>query len=169
MRRIRVVGIDPGSLSCGFGVIEQDDLGNLRHICSGTITLPRREPLRMRLRLLYEEVRGIMKRYGPEEAAIETVFFAKGVNSALHLGYARGVILLATAEEGIDLYEYSPGEVKKAVVGYGRAEKGQMQWMVRTILSLEETPLPDSADALALAICHLNTVRGTGRALRGSS
>lgn len=128
------------------------------HVSSGVIALPKKEPLHIRLKQLHEDIRDIMKLYDPEQAVIEKVFFAKGIKAALHLGYARGVILLAVAEEDVVLQEYSPNEIKKAVVGYGRAEKRQVQKMVKTILSLDEEPSPDGADALALAICHLNTM-----------
>ncbi len=152
------MGIDPGSLFCGYGIVEQDGMRNISHVVSGVITLPKREPLYMRLRRLYEDVRSILRLYEPRQAVVEKVFFAKGVKAALHLGHARGVVLLAAAEEGVVLHEYSPSEIKKAVVGYGRAEKAQVQKMVQTILSLDETPPPDGADALALAICHINAM-----------
>jgi crossover junction endodeoxyribonuclease RuvC len=155
----RVVGIDPGSILCGYGIVEQDSRRNLLHVSSGTITLARNKPLETRLKVLYGELRSILLNYSPDEAVIEKVFFAKGIKAALNLGHARGVVLLAIAEEDINLFEYNPNEVKKAVVGYGKAEKSQVQQMVKTILSLNDDPLPDSADALALAICHLNTIR----------
>jgi len=158
VRAIRVMGIDPGSISCGYGVIEQDERRNLFHVSSGVIALPGKEPLHVRLKHLYGDIRDVVKLYGPEQVVVEKVFFAKGVKAALHLGHARGVVLLAVAEEGLALQEYSPNEIKKAVVGYGRAEKRQVQKMVQTILSLDEEPPPDSADALALAICHINTM-----------
>lgn len=156
-KRVRVVGIDPGSISCGYGIVEKDSRKRLIHISSGTIELPRNNPLEVRLKLLYLELKSILQRFEPVEAAIEKIFFALGVKAALHLGHARGVVLLAISEIGINLYEYSPNEVKKAVVGYGKAQKIQVQQMIKTILSLKELPSPDAADALALAVCHLNT------------
>lgn len=159
MKRLRVVGIDPGSINCGYGIVERGSSNNLSHISSGTIQLPRQKPLAERLQLLYSRLRDVLGEYSSEEAAIEKVFFAKGIKAALNLGHARGVVLLALAEDELPVHEYNPNEIKKAVVGYGKAEKGQVQKMVRMILSLDEEPLPDSADALAIAICHLNTLR----------
>ncbi|NOZ26212.1 MAG: crossover junction endodeoxyribonuclease RuvC [Nitrospirae bacterium] len=158
MSSVRILGIDPGSILCGYGIVEQDERRRLTHLGSGVIALPRKKPLHMRLMHLYEDVRNIVRLYEPQQVVVEKVFFAKGVKAALHLGHARGVVLLAVAEEGVELQEYSPNEIKKAVVGYGRAEKCQVQKMVQTILSLDGIPSPDSADALALAICHVNTM-----------
>jgi crossover junction endodeoxyribonuclease RuvC len=105
---------------------------------------------------LYKGLSEVISRYRPSGAAVEKIFFAKSVRSALSLGHARGIALLAVAEGGVDLYEYTPLEVKKAVVGYGRAEKKQVQEMVKNILSIDSQLSPDGADALALAICHIN-------------
>jgi crossover junction endodeoxyribonuclease RuvC len=159
---MRVVGIDPGSLACGYGIVEHAAGGTLRCVDYGTIVLPARDELHDRLRLLHETLLEMLRRNRPDEAAVEKVFFARSVKSALSLGQARGVALLCIAEAGIPYGEYSPNEVKKAVVGYGKAEKRQVQEMVRMILSLGELPPPDSADALALAICHLNQFRPEG-------
>ncbi len=159
MKSVRVVGIDPGSILCGYGVIELSSRKEILYIASGTIRAKRTDPLDRRLKTLYEDLCSVLKEYAPEEAAIEKVFFAKGIKAALNLGHARGVVLLALAEAGIKLNEYSANEVKKAVVGYGKAEKRQVQEMIRAILSLPTTPPPDSADALALALCHLNMLR----------
>ncbi len=153
----RIIGIDPGSIACGYGVIERDSRKNLVCLAYGTINLPRNLPLHERLLRLYHEIVIVLKEYRPEEAAVEKVFFAKGIKAALNLGHARGVVLLALAEEGVAFSEYNPNEMKKAVVGYGKATKEQVQQMVKVILSLREVPLPDSADALALGICHLNS------------
>lgn len=156
---MRVVGIDPGSINCGYGIVERDNNNNLIHISSGTIQLPRQKPLAERLKLLHAQLRHMLREYSSEEAAIEKVFFAKGIKAALNLGHARGVVLLALSEDDLPVHEYNPNEIKKAVVGYGKAGKEQVQKMVTMILSLDEEPLPDSADALAIAICHLNTLR----------
>jgi crossover junction endodeoxyribonuclease RuvC len=156
-RRIRVIGIDPGSILCGYGIIAEDRSRNLIHISSGTIKLPKSKPLASRLKMLHEELREVLREFDPQESAIEKVFFAKNIKSVLQLGQARGVVLLSIAEADLAIHEYNPNEVKKAVVGYGKAEKSQVQQMVKTILSLNSLPSPDSADALALAICHLNT------------
>ncbi len=159
MSSLRVIGIDPGTIFCGYGLVERDSKKNLIHIDSGVIRLPRQRPLSERLNILYDRLLELINQYQPQEGAIEKVFFAKSINGALGLGHARGVALLALAKKGIGVKEYSPNEVKKSVVGYGKAEKHQVQRMVKTILSLSEEPSPDSADALAIAICHLNTTR----------
>ncbi len=159
MSNLRVIGIDPGTITCGYGILERDARKNIIYIDSGTLRLPRNRPLPERLKTLYNGIYELLKEYKPDEAAIEKVFFSLSINAALGLGHARGVVLLALASERILIKEYSPNEVKKSVTGYGRAEKGQVQQMVKTILNLKHTPSSDSADALALAICHLNTMR----------
>ncbi len=160
MNTTRVIGIDPGSICCGYGIVERDEKKNLRFIDAGIIRLPRNRALSERLRLLYKSLSELLEEFSPSEAAIEKVFFAKSINGALGLGHARGVVLLALAQRGIQIMEYSPNEVKKSVVGYGRAEKSQVQKMVKNILTIKNHNLQsDSADALAVAICHLNTVR----------
>lgn len=162
---VRVLGIDPGSRICGYGIIEtavrsrgQSKDGYI-YIASGRIELSVKLPLHLRLKEIYDELTDIIREHRPTEAAVERVFFAKSARAALNLGHARGVSLLAATSERLPVYEYSALEVKKAVVGYGRAEKRQVQQMVRTILNLRTTLSPDSADALALSICHLNTMR----------
>jgi crossover junction endodeoxyribonuclease RuvC len=171
----RILGIDPGSVMCGYGLIEtfssQEAVisTNLRvnrpecvYIASGRIILPSKSPLYLRLKKLYDSLVDIIRGYKPHEMVVERMFFAKSAKAALILGQARGVVLLAAASEGLNVYEYSALEVKKAVTGYGRAEKRQVQEMVIRILSLKSqiTNLTeDSADALALALCHLNNIR----------
>jgi crossover junction endodeoxyribonuclease RuvC len=149
------MGIDPGSRNCGYGLISSDG----QYIASGTIATNSRDPLHTRLMGLYGGLSEIIRRYEPRRAVVEKIFFAKSTRSALALGHARGVALLTVAEGGLELYEYSPLEVKKAVVGYGRAEKKQVQAMVKNILGINTRLSPDGADALALAICHLNKAR----------
>ncbi|RMG02860.1 MAG: crossover junction endodeoxyribonuclease RuvC [Nitrospirae bacterium] len=157
---MKVIGIDPGSIACGFGVVEKDGRGRLHCIEYGTIRPERGLALHERLGVLYKTLTEVIDRTGPDEAAVEKVFFAKGIKAALNLGHARGVALLSIAEAGLPYFEYNPNEIKKAVVGYGKAEKRQVQEMVKVILSLREIPQTDSADALAIAICHLNQFRG---------
>lgn len=157
---MKVIGIDPGSIACGFGVVEKDSRGVLHCIEYGTIQPGRGLALHERLGVLYSTLTDVISRTCPDEAAVEKVFFAKGIKAALNLGHARGVVLLSIAEAGLPYFEYNPNEIKKAVVGYGKAEKRQVQEMVKVILSLKEIPQTDSADALALAICHLNQFRG---------
>lgn len=159
---MRVLGIDPGSQICGYGIIEQDGekgLGGYAYVASGRIELSSGSPLHIRLNEIYSALAEIIQEYRPVQAAIERVFFARSVKAALHLGHARGVSMLAATAEGLQVYEYSAVEVKKAVVGYGRAEKSQVQAMVKAILNLTTALSPDSADALALSICHLNTMK----------
>jgi crossover junction endodeoxyribonuclease RuvC len=178
----RILGIDPGSIICGYGLIKtvnsqqliinsqktgistnlQDNRPDCVYVASGRISLSQKSPLYLRLKNLYDSLLDIIRRYKPHEMAVERVFFAKNVKAALSLGHARGIALLAAASEGLNIYEYSALEVKKAVTGYGRAEKSQVQAMVMRILSLKSqiTHLTeDSADALALALCHMNTLK----------
>ncbi len=151
-----VLGIDPGSRKCGFGILTPDG----KYLASGTIVLPAGEPLPSRLRELFDELASVIEEFRPTLAAVEKVFFAHSAKSALILGQARGVALLAASVGGLEVREYSATEVKKAVTGYGRAEKGQVQDMVKSILGLGGHALsPDGADALAVAICHLSTLR----------
>ncbi|GAB4405795.1 MAG: crossover junction endodeoxyribonuclease RuvC [Thermodesulfovibrionales bacterium] len=157
---MRVIGIDPGSRICGYGIIEWRDGG--KYIASGRIEASRRAPLHIRLREIHDALVEIIRQYRPADAAIEKVFFAKGARAALNLGHARGISLLAASSEGLSVYEYTASEVKKAIVGYGRAEKRQVQEMVMVMLDLNMALSPDSADALALSICHLNTIRLIG-------
>lgn len=171
---LRVIGIDPGSRICGYGIIEAgagsvnqqntiknrvQPTGGYRYIASGRIEMSPKSSLHLRLKEIYDALADIIREYRPCEAAVERVFFAKSAKAALNLGHARGVSLLAATSEGLPVYEYSALEVKKAVVGYGRAEKRQVQEMVRMMLNLRTTLSPDSADALAISICHLNTMR----------
>jgi crossover junction endodeoxyribonuclease RuvC len=160
---LRVIGIDPGSRICGYGIIElgtsRNGRGAYSYVASGRIELSPRDPFPKRVKETYDALVDIIRQYKPGQAAIEQVFFAKSVKAALHLGHARGVSMLAATSEGLAIYEYTALEVKKALVGYGRAEKRQVQEMVRAILNLKPVLSPDSADALALSICHLNSLR----------
>lgn len=159
-----IIGLDPGSALLGFGVLEQT--GNrLRAVEYGAISTPKTLELAERLGLLYEQLTGLLARVRPESAAVESLFFNVNVRTALAVGQARGVALLACSQAGCRVCEYTPQQVKQGVVGYGRAEKAQVQEMVRLLLHLEQKPRPDdAADALALAICHANT-EGVQRAL----
>jgi crossover junction endodeoxyribonuclease RuvC len=155
---MRVLGIDCGGECTGYGVVEQDAHGSLRHLCSGAIRLSPREALELRLKKICEGLTGIIGRYSPEQVAIEDVFYAVNVKSALKLGHVRGVAMLVAAQAGLEVIAYSPLSIKSAVVGYGRAEKSQVQLMVARLLELPAPPEPpDVADALAIAICHLHT------------
>lgn len=155
---MRVLGIDCGSEITGYGVVEQDGDGRLCHIASGAITLSLRNTLPMRLSHLFSELRTVIQLHRPDAAAIEDVFYALNAKTALKLGHVRGVALLTAASCGLQVAEYAPLTVKSAVVGYGKAEKEQVQQMVARLLNLSKPPQPnDVADALAIAICHLHT------------
>ena len=149
-----ILGIDPGIAIAGYGVIEESN-NSIRVIDYGAITTPSTMDTPQRLVKIYDAVQALISRYQPDEVAIEELFFNKNVKTALTIGHARGVTVLAAAKKGLDLYEYTPLQVKQSVVGYGRAEKSQVQQMVKILLNLKEIPRPnDAADALAVAICH---------------
>jgi crossover junction endodeoxyribonuclease RuvC len=153
-----VLGVDPGSIKCGYGLIGVKDR-DAHYISSGTIAPPPSKPLHERLKHIFDVLSDIIRRSRPDIIVVEKIFFAKGTKSALSLGQARGIILLAAASEDIEIHEYSALEVKKAVVGYGRAEKRQVQEMIRLLLNVSETLSSDSADALALALCYANAIK----------
>jgi crossover junction endodeoxyribonuclease RuvC len=154
---MRVVGIDPGTATTGYGVIEET-AGRLALIRYGTICTPAGMPMPRRLLELHRQLTELLALHAPDTAAVESLFFQKNVRTALSVGQARGAALLALAEYGVPIGEYSPLEVKQAVTGYGGAEKRQVQAMVRTLLNLPEPPKPDdAADALAVAICHAHS------------
>ena len=152
-----VLGLDPGTASTGFGVISV--MGNrLRTLEYGVVETPAGVPLEQRLECIYGEIEGLLGRHRPVATAVESLFFNANVRTALAVGHARGVTLLACSQAGCEVFEYTPQQVKQAVVGYGRASKGQVMEMVRVLLGLSETPRPDhAADALGVAICHANT------------
>ncbi len=150
---MRVLGIDCGTERTGYGIIESDGRAH-RLVAAGVIRTSAKEPLEVRLAGIARELRAVIGQYRPEAAAVEEVFHAVNVQSALKLAHARGVALLAVAEAGLELGEYSPLEIKTSVVGYGRAEKSQVQLMVRSLLALSGEIEEDAADALAAAVCH---------------
>ena len=161
---MRVMGIDCGSEYTGFGVVEQQDNGGLLCLALGAVRLSTREPLEIRLRRIFQELSRVMADHLPEVVAIEDVFYAVNAKSALRLGHVRGVAVLAAAEAGLPVATYAPLAVKLAVVGYGRAEKSQVQMMVTRLLRLKVAPEPpDVADALAIAICHIHTATTLAR------
>jgi crossover junction endodeoxyribonuclease RuvC len=155
---MRVLGIDCGGEYTGYGVVEMHSSGKLGCLACGAIKLSPRETLPRRLSRIYVQLSDIISKHEPDEVAIEDIFYALNVNSALKLGQVRGVAMLAAATAGLEVAEYSPLTIKSSVVGYGRAEKQQVQHMVTRLLSLAEPPEPmDASDALAIAICHLHT------------
>lgn len=155
---MRVLGIDCGTELTGYGVVELSPNGTLGCLSCGVIKLSLRDPLPARLATIFDRLNIIISEYRPEHVAIEDVFYAVNVKSALKLGQVRGVAMLAASSAGLQVAEYAPLAIKSAVVGYGRAEKPQVQHMVTRLLRLSEIPEPpDAADALAIAICHLHT------------
>ena len=159
---MRVLGIDPGSIVTGYGIVE-DLQDKLTHIASGTIPLSRFTTFPRRLREIYERLTSIISSYSPECAALEEVFFAKNVRSAIKLSHARGVAILAAENAGLLLFEYSPLLIKQSTVGYGRASKNQTEKMTRYLLKIPEVKSLDASDALAVAICHLHSARTKSR------
>ena len=156
---MRVLGIDCGSRITGYGVIDSNGADCI-YICCGAIRSKSSDPLADRLKSIYNGIVQIIREHEPEAAAFESLFYATNVQSALKLGHVRGVSMFAAAEANLPIYEYSPLEVKSAVTGYGRAEKSQVQQMVRALLKLNAPPQPyDASDALAVAICHIHTNR----------
>ncbi len=151
---MRIFGIDPGSVRTGYGCVQSDGSRH-RLICFGTISSPADAAFPVRLKAIHVSLVALIAEHRPDFIAIEDLFHAKNVRSALKLGHARGVALLAAMEAGVPIAEYAPSEIKQAVVGYGRAEKRQVQHMVQMLLGLAEPPSPhDAADALAVALCH---------------
>src|SRR5437870_4196880 len=160
---MRVLGIDCGSEITGYGVVDEAQ-GELRFIDAGCIRLPSGEGLPRRLATIFRRIGEIIEKQKPTMMAIEEVFYAANAKSALKLGHVRGVAMLAAARHGLEVAEYAPLAIKSAVVGYGRAEKQQVQQMVARLLHLETPPEPpDVADALAIAICHLHTAATLAR------
>jgi crossover junction endodeoxyribonuclease RuvC len=151
----RILGIDPGSRITGYGVIDVEGV-RAAHLASGRI-VPVGEGIGARLRAIFEGVREVLETHRPQEIAIEDVFVARNAGSALKLGQARGVALLAGVLGDLPLYEYTPATVKQALTGHGRADKGQIQHMVRLLLTLAQPPGEDAADALAVALCHAHS------------
>ena len=167
-RGVRIFGIDPGSRRTGYGCVETDGR-RARLVMCGAIAAPACEPFHQRLALIHRELLQLLRSCEPQCVAVENLFHATNVRSALKLGHARGVAMLAAVEAGCELVEYTPAEVKRAVVGYGRAEKPQVQHMVKLLLGMAQLPTPhDAADALAVALCHLHAVP-TLRAAAGAA
>ena len=156
-----VIGIDPGTAITGFGLVRETENG-LEMVDFGAIRTPAGMPAEQRLLMLYQEIKQILLLHRPDGAAVEKLFFRRNVTTAIAVGQARGVALLALAEMGIPVGEYTPMAIKQAVSGWGGAEKLQVQEMVRALLQLDDIPHPDdAADALAVAICHLHSHRLT--------
>ena len=159
---MRIFGIDPGSERTGYGCVESDGRRHVLVAC-GAVVAPPGDTFPNRLARIHSELSALLTVHRPDCVAIENVFHAANVRSALKLGHARGVAMLAAVEAGCDVVEYTPAEIKRAVVGYGRAEKQQVGQMVKLLLGLNAAPSPhDAADALAVAICHLHSMKPAG-------
>jgi crossover junction endodeoxyribonuclease RuvC len=151
---MRILGLDPGTASTGYGIIDVID-GQLSAVTYGVIRTPAKDSTPQRLQAIFQELNKLINHFQPDTAAIEEVFFGRNITTAISVGQARGVLILALANAGIPISEYSPPRIKDAVTGYGKAQKAQVQLMVRNMLDLEETPRPDdAADGLAVAITH---------------
>jgi crossover junction endodeoxyribonuclease RuvC len=156
---VLVLGIDPGTATTGFGLVLEDEQG-LALVDYGVITTPSGQPLPERLQTIYRGLVSVIGEYQPAAAAVEELFFSRNARTALSVGHARGVTLLALADASLPIYEYKPLEIKQAVAGYGGAKKPQVQEMVRMLLNLDHVPQPDdAADAVAVAICHIHSAR----------
>jgi crossover junction endodeoxyribonuclease RuvC len=156
---VRVFGIDPGSARTGYGCVESDGSRHRLILC-GAVSTSAKASFPEKLLTIHDSLAELLHQCRPDCVVIENVFHAVNVRSALKLGHARGAAMLAAVEAGLDVVEYSPAEIKRAVVGYGRAEKHQVQAMIRLILGLDAPPAPhDAADALAAAVCHIHSRR----------
>ena len=157
---MRVLGIDPGTAITGYAVVEENQRGDLNLVTLGVINTPAHTPLPTRLQMIYKSLCEIVNLHQPEASAVEQLFFSKNARTAMSVGHARGVILLALANAGLPIHEYTPMQIKQAVTGYGGAQKQQIQEMVRMLLNLPTVPKPDdAADAAAVAICYIHRIK----------
>ncbi len=157
---MRILGIDPGTGILGFGVIDVDKTGKIQLVDAGVIRTPVKEDDAVRLVTIFEELQDIIAQNKPEVMSVEKLFFARNVTTAMTVAQARGVVLLLGQQNGMRLFEYTPMQIKQAITGYGKADKKQMQEMVKVLLKLKEIPRPDdAADALAAAICCSMSIR----------
>lgn len=156
---MKTMGIDPGTAATGYCVLEEQDSGNkVFMVTYGCIKTPKTEPAHKRLSMIHKHLKSLFSKYKPEHIAVERLFFGANAKTAMSVGQARGVVLLAAANAGLEVAEYTPLEVKMALTGYGRADKNQIQQMVKRLLKLKSVPKPDdAADALAVALCHIHS------------
>ncbi len=154
---MRVAGVDPGTIRTGVGIVEKSASGMITAIHHETIEAGEKKPLAERLRMIYGGLKEVFSIYRPETVAIESVFFSKDFKAAVKIGEARAIAMLAAMEHNIPVSEYMPNRIKESICGNGRASKEQIQFMVKQVLKMKELPLPDAADALAIAYCHLHT------------
>ncbi|MFW6331617.1 MAG: crossover junction endodeoxyribonuclease RuvC [Gemmatimonadota bacterium] len=165
---MKVLGIDPGTAVTGYGVVVRGDDGAASLLECGVIRTSAARPLAHRLREIHDGITEVLDRHAPAVVAVEGVFYGKNVRTTVLLGHARGAALVAVAGRELEVAEYSPAEIKNAVVGTGRASKEQVQFMVKKLLRLKEVPTPaDAADGVAVALCHLNAARLRPRELAG--
>ncbi|MBE6732681.1 MAG: crossover junction endodeoxyribonuclease RuvC [Ruminococcaceae bacterium] len=154
---MRVLGIDPGYAIVGYGIVDYDGY-KFNTVAYGAITTSAGEPFSRRISVIYDDMKTILKTYKPDALSIERLYFNTNTTTAIDVAQARGVILLSAEQEGVEIFEYTPLQVKQAITGYGKAEKRQVMEMVKSFLSLNAIPKPDdTADALALAICHAHS------------
>ncbi len=155
---MRILGIDPGIGTVGFGVIDAEK-GKNTYVACGAITTPHNTALSPRLDMIYNDLNELIVTFAPEAISVEELFFSKNITTGIAVAHGRGVILLSAYRSGVPVYEYTPMQVKQAVVGYGNAKKGQVIYMVQRLLNMKTPPKPDdAADALALAICHARSM-----------
>jgi crossover junction endodeoxyribonuclease RuvC len=158
---VLVLGVDPGTAITGYGLVREEEDG-LTLVDYGVITTPAGQPLPERLQTIYHGLADVARKHQPQQAAVEELFFSRNVRTALSVGHARGVALLALVDAGLAIHEYKPLEIKQAITGYGGADKQQVQEMVRLLLNLDHVPQPDdAADAVAVAVCHIHSARMT--------
>ena len=155
-----ILGVDPGTAITGYGVVGQNTRGSFELLACGVIRTSAEREMHLRLHEIFHDILALITEFRPDEMAIEKLFFGRNVTTAITVGQARGAILLAAAERGLGVAEYTPAEVKQAITGYGNAEKRQIQEMVQRVLDLPHPPQPDdAADGVAIAICHLQRTR----------
>ena len=155
---MRIIGIDPGYAIIGYGVLDYDNTGSFHVAAYGAITTEPNVAFELRLKKIYDDLNYVLGRTKPDVMAIEKLFFTNNKTTGIGVGEARGVVLLTAAQAGLEIHEYTPNEIKNAVTGYGRAEKKQVMELTKMLLDLKELPKPDdTADALAVAICHAHT------------
>ncbi|MEM7530729.1 MAG: crossover junction endodeoxyribonuclease RuvC [Chloroflexota bacterium] len=155
-----VLGIDPGTAITGYGVVAQTVRGDFELLACGVIRTPSDQLMHLRLLEIFQDLQALLNEFKPDEMAVEKLFFGRNVTTAISVGQARGVVLVAAALHGLDVAEYTPAEIKQALTGYGNADKQQMQTMTQQLLNLPDIPRPDdAADGIAVAICHLQTIQ----------
>ncbi|MEG8947999.1 crossover junction endodeoxyribonuclease RuvC [Rosettibacter firmus] len=166
---MRILGVDPGTIITGYGIIDFDK-NEINYIASGIIQIPATNEFGPRLKIIYDELYKIIKKYKPSEFALETAFYGKNVQSALKIGYARGVSLLVAVHNNLQIKEYSPREIKKSIVGKGSSSKEQVQYMIKKLCSIKKSKMKfDESDAIAVAICHAFKIKSNSNSKRSKN